>query len=74
MARRVRAVAFFAAVFTRRLTCAVLRLAADFERDTAAFARVEADLRRLLRFGFAPSPIIPPSLSKFRQRLIWPSP
>ena len=63
----MRDTAFFATDLTRRLTCAVLRRAAVFERETALFARVfaraDADLRRRLRFGFAPRLIMPLSLS-----------
>lgn len=66
MALRVREAAFFAADLTRRLICGVLRRAV-FERNTAllapVFTRAAADLRRRPRFGFAPSPIMPLSLS-----------
>ena len=67
MALRVREAAFLATDLTLRSTCAVFRRAIDFVRDMAllapVFARAVADLRRRLRFGFAPSPIIPLSLS-----------
>ena len=66
MARGGREAAFFtrfAAVFTRRLSCAVLRRAAVFEREMAARARAAADLRPHLRFGLAPRPIMSLSLS-----------